>query len=86
MAASRSLFTEILIRSARHDDAATLRRLAALGSARAPRGQVLVAERDGRVKAALAVEDGHTVTDPFSATGDLVTLLETRARALGWLR
>jgi hypothetical protein len=86
MSSSPSLFTEILIRSARHDDAATLRRLAALESARAPRGQVLVAERDGHVKAALAVEDGHTVADPFSATADLITLLRTRARALGWLR
>ncbi|HWH92332.1 MAG TPA: hypothetical protein VNT03_00605 [Baekduia sp.] len=84
MPSSPSLFTQhLLIRPARHDDAAALHRLAALDSRRAPRGRVLLAECDGELRAALATGDGHVVADPFTPTAHLVAMLRAGARALG---
>jgi hypothetical protein len=73
----------LLIRPARHDDAAALHRLAALDSRRTPRkGQVLLAEADGELQAALATGDGHAVANPFLPTANLVAMLRARARML----
>jgi hypothetical protein len=69
----------LVIRPAYPDDASTLARLAALDSRRPLSGRVLVAERDRRVLAALAVADGRTFADPFSPTADLVALLQLHA-------
>ncbi|HWH96573.1 MAG TPA: hypothetical protein VNT03_22110 [Baekduia sp.] len=69
----------LVIRPAYPDDAATLERLAALDSRRPLDGPVIVAERDGRILAALATVDGRTIADPFSPTADLVALLTVRA-------
>ena len=69
----------LVIRPAYPDDAAALERLATLDSRRPLHGRVLVAERDGRVLAALAVADGRTIADPFSPTADLVALLQLHA-------
>jgi hypothetical protein len=55
--------------------------LAALDSARVPKGPLLVAEVDGRVRAALSVDDDSSIADPFHPTGDLVDLLSTHAAA-----
>ena len=63
-------------------DAEALDRLAQLDSRRAPRGIVLVAEVGGELWAALSVDDGHAVADPFRPTGELVALLLERARQL----
>jgi hypothetical protein len=62
--------------SADHDD---LRRLAALDSASPLRGTVLVAQSDGEIRAAYAVEDGRAIGDPFRPTAGLVELLKARA-------
>ena len=79
--------TSVVIRPAYPDDASTLERLARLDSRRPLDGPVLVAERDGRVLAALATTDGKTIADPFSPTADLVALLRLHAadtaRSLG---
>ena len=56
-------------------------RVAALDSARVPRSPLLVAEVDGEIRAALSLEDGSSVADPFHASLDLVDLLRTRADA-----
>ena len=49
--------TAIIIRRATEDDAPTLRRLAQLDGARLPEGELLVAEADGEIRAALRVSD-----------------------------
>jgi hypothetical protein len=73
------LLAAVVIRPASPDDASTLERLARLDSRRPLDGNVLVAERDGRLVAALATSDGRTVADPFSPTADLVALLRLHA-------
>ena len=72
----------IVIRRAAADDLDALRRLAALDSARALLGDVLVAERDGVVRAAYSLDEGRAIADPFVPTAELVTLLQTRAAPL----
>jgi hypothetical protein len=73
----------IQIRVARPDDEATLLRLAALDSAPALSGDVLVALVDGEILAATAIDSGRVIADPFRHTADLVELLRTRAHLLG---
>lgn len=73
---------DVSLRLARRDERGALRRLAALDSARAPEGRVLVADVDGELWAARSLEDLHTVADPFRPTGDLVALLAERGRQL----
>jgi hypothetical protein len=73
------LIAAVVIRPAYPDDAATLERLARLDSRRPLTGPVLVAERDGRLLAALSTETGYTIANPFAPTADLVALLKTRA-------
>lgn len=73
---------QITIRSAAPRDAAAVRRLALLEEQPVPAGQTLVAEVDERVVAALAIEDGHAVADPFTASSDVIALLEFRAAQL----
>jgi len=63
-------------------DAEALDRLAQLDSRRAPRGAVIVAEVAGDIWAAISVDDGHAVADPFRPTGELVALLVERSRQL----
>jgi hypothetical protein len=73
----------IQIRLARPDDQATLLRLAALDSAPAPRGDMLVALVDGEILAGIALDGGRAIADPFRHTADLVQLLRTRAQLMG---
>lgn len=72
----------LVIRPAYPDDAAVLTRLARLDSQR-PLGRraTLVAERDGRILAALSAADGRAIADPFAPTADLVALLRLHAAA-----
>jgi|SRR5215203_5282077 len=69
----------VLIRPAAETDAGTLKRLAQLDSSSVLDGDVLLAEVDGRVLAALRVDDRVYVADPFARTSDLVDLLAARA-------
>jgi hypothetical protein len=69
----------VLIRPATESDAGTLERLAQLDSTSGLDGDVLLAEVDGRVLAALRVDDRAYVADPFARTSDLVDLLAARA-------
>ena len=73
----------VVIRPAGPRDGEALRRLAELDSARVPRGQVLLAEVDGAVVAAVGVTGAQAVADPFRRTADIVELLRMRARQLG---
>lgn len=72
----------LTIRYATSDDAPAIARLAALDSAREPRGVVLLAEVTGEPWAAISVDDLHAVADPFRPSAELVWLLVQRARAL----
>src|SRR3954464_14148825 len=72
----------VVIRVATPADIDDLRRLAALDSARALLGTVLVAQTDGAIRAAYSVEEGRAVADPFVASAGLVDLLEARGARL----
>ena len=72
----------VVIRAARGSDGPALRRLADLDSAEVPAGSLLVAEADDEMVAALSVDTGEKVADPFRRTSDVVDLLAYRARRL----
>jgi hypothetical protein len=69
----------LVIRLAEPADLDRLRYLAALDSARALMGDVLVAEADGVISAAYSVDERRAIADPFVHTAELVELLELRA-------
>ena len=70
----------ITIRRAHPEEPGVLR-VAALDSARVPRSPLLVAEVDGEIRAALSLDDGASVADPFHSSLGLVDLLRARAAA-----
>ena len=49
-----------------------LRRLAQLDGARLPEGELLVAEAEGEIRAALRISDSAYVADPFFPSRELV--------------
>jgi hypothetical protein len=67
----------VIIRAARGSDGAALDDLARLDSQRPLAGDVLLAEQDGAVVAALAGD--RAIADPFRRTADVVSLLRIRA-------
>jgi hypothetical protein len=73
---------DVVIRHARAEDADAISTLAQLDSSRAPRGDVLVAEVAGELWAAISLEDGHAVANPFRPSGELTFRLAERAREL----
>jgi hypothetical protein len=75
--------TRVSLRFSGAADTAGLRRLAALDSAPAPSGTALVAEVDGRLRAALPLDGSAPIADPFHAGDDLIELLRLRAAQLG---
>jgi hypothetical protein len=72
----------VTLRYAGDADAEALAVLAALDSSRAPRGTVIVAEAGGELWAALSLDDGHAVANPFRPSGELSFRLAERAREL----
>ena len=72
----------LTIRLAGPGDAPALAELSALDGARRPRGDVLVAEAGGIVRAALPLAGGRPLADPFYPARPLVALLEARAAQL----
>jgi hypothetical protein len=74
----------ITIRSAYADDDAALAKLAALDSAdSAPQGPLLLAEVDGELRVAMAVNTRAVIADPFFRTLELLALLQRHADAVG---
>jgi hypothetical protein len=73
---------DVVVRFARPDEADALATLAELDSSRAPRGDVIVADVQGELWAAVSVDDGHAVANPFRPSGDLTFRLSERAREL----
>lgn len=74
--------TRVHFRYAVPADAAALTELAQLDSSRAPRGDVIVADAGGELWAAVSLEDGHAVANPFRPSGELTWRLMERAREL----
>ena len=70
---------DVTLRLAEATDTRRLAVLAQLDSAPAPRGPMLIAEVDGRLRAALPLDGGPPVADPFRRSADLVALLRMRA-------
>ena len=69
----------ITIRHSTSGDRAGVEELAELDGRPAPGGDTLLAEVNGTLWAAVGVEDGAAVADPFLPTGDVVWLLQMRA-------
>ena len=72
----------LTIRLATTSDEFAVRRLAALDSASPPTGDVLLAEMGNELWAALSVDTGTAIADPFRPSADLVDLLRFRAGRL----
>jgi hypothetical protein len=69
----------VLIRHAAPADAREIDRLAALDERALPLGERLVGVLEGRVVAALDVDSGTAIADPFVPTEGVVELLGLRA-------
>ena len=70
--------TPITIRPYLAPDRRPLERLAALDDRRVPAQPVLLAERDGRLVAAISERTGEAVADPFEPTAHLVAMMRAR--------
>jgi hypothetical protein len=76
-------YDAVTIRRTTPDDWHALERLAQLEGRSAPVSTALVAEVDDCILAAHWIREDLTLADPFHPTGELVSLLVTRARHLG---
>ena len=72
----------LTVRLVQADDEPAIRQAAALDGKKAPEGRVLVAEHEGRIIAAVPLDSGQVIADPFYWTSDVVSLLELRAERL----
>lgn len=77
--------TRVTLRRGVAVDGEKLYRLAELDESPALTGSTLVAEVDGRIWAALALDGGREISDPFHRGAELLGLLRLRARQLGYL-
>ncbi len=69
----------VTLRLADKDDEAAIARLAQLESRPVPAAPLLVAERAGRIDAAVSLSAGEVLADPFRRTAELVELLRCHA-------
>jgi hypothetical protein len=74
--------TRVTLRYASAADAEKLRQLAALEHTDTPRGTTLVAEVDGRLRAALPLDGGSAIADRVHRGVEFVELLQLRAQQL----
>lgn len=73
----------ITIRPAYADDQLALHRLAALDSADSvPNSPLLIVEVDGELRAALSLQDGSSIADPFFPTAAIVALMRSHGKHL----
>ena len=70
----------LTIRHATAADEADLTRLAALDSSRVPSGELLVAQLDGNLVAALSIDTGAAIADPFEHTAAIVDSMRAQVR------
>jgi hypothetical protein len=69
----------LVLRPATSADAADLERLAVLDSTSPLEGDILVAHAGGDLRAALSLESGRAIADPFWPSAELVELLRAAA-------
>ena len=72
----------ITIRPLEHDDVSAIELLAELDASPVPVGPLLLAEVEGTIEAALGVESGEAIANPFASSADVVSLLRLRADQL----
>src|SRR3954469_588969 len=72
----------LTVRWATPDDAVPIARLAQLDESRPPRGVVLLAEVGQTLWAAISLDDGHLVADPFRLSGEVAVARPERAHNL----
>ena len=72
----------ITIRPAQAGDRSGLLKLAQRDTAPLPDGDLLVAAEQGEIRAAISIDDGTTVADPFHRTGELVRMLKLQLAQL----
>jgi hypothetical protein len=82
LVARQTPVSRVVLREAAAADSRKLRELAELDSSCPLQGSVLVAEVDGRLRAALPLEGGCAIADPFYRGQELVELLRIRAAQL----
>ena len=82
MSARRDFVPELTIRLASAADEGRLRTLAQLDSAPVPSGPVLIVVVDGRLRAALPLDGGAPIADPFRRSAGMIALLRMRAAQL----
>jgi hypothetical protein len=70
----------LTIRLADAADSSALARLAALDSAAPPTGDVMLAEVGDELWAAIELESGAAIADPFRPSGELVDMLRLRTK------
>jgi hypothetical protein len=70
----------LTIRRATIEDDQALNALAIIDSSLPLSGDVLVAQLDGAVMAAISVTDGRAIADPFRRSADTVEVLRLHAR------
>jgi hypothetical protein len=78
----RDRFAGVTVRRFGDGDINAIRWLAALDDKPIPTGGVLVATVRGQLVAALPLDGGEALADPFTPTADIVGLLRLRARQL----
>jgi hypothetical protein len=72
----------LTVRLAEPEDYEAIVRLAALDSARVPKGDVVIAELSGSIQAAVPLDGSRAIANPLVPTADVVKLLELRAEQL----
>jgi hypothetical protein len=72
----------VIIREATDADREALVRIAQRDSKLVPAGALIVAETGGELRAAVEIDTGRTIADPFRHTADLLGLLRARADQL----
>jgi hypothetical protein len=75
-------YASVTVRGFAERDIDGIQRLAALDEKPIPTGGVLVAEQNGVLVAALPLDGGQALADPFKPTADVVELLRVSARQL----
>jgi hypothetical protein len=75
----------LTIRRADSSDTGALVRLAALDSASPPTGEALLAEVGGELWAAVELDSGTAIADPFRPSGEIVDLLRLQVSLDGRL-
>jgi hypothetical protein len=81
--ADQTPVSRVTLRYAAAGDAERLRQLAELDSAAAVPSEALIAEIDGRIRAALPFDGSRPIADPFNRGTELIELLRLRAAQLG---